>query len=106
MKKSSINRRIPISQSYKRNEKCTIEINTTYLASVVNNREVCFWAELWDLELRMFSVFFDDFVYIRFVCGFREPAFFIQQSKQTHGLKIKHAATEHDALNPGVSTIY
>ena len=55
----------------------------------MNNSEVCFWAELWDFELCMFTVFFDDFFNKSFVCGFRKPAFLIQEGKQTHGLQNK-----------------
>lgn len=54
------------------------KFKTTYFACIVNDSEVCFWAELWDFELCMFTVFFDDFFNKSFVCGLRKPAFLIQ----------------------------
>lgn len=57
--------------------RCKVFINTTYPASVVDNREISFWTELRDLELLMFGVLFDDLVHIWFVCSFWEPALFI-----------------------------
>lgn len=57
--------------------RCKVFINTTYPASVVDNREISLWTELRDLELLMFSVLFDDLVHIWFVCSFWEPALFI-----------------------------
>lgn len=37
--------------------------DTTYLASIVDDREMSFRAELWDLELLMFTVLLDNFFY-------------------------------------------
>ena len=54
------------------------KFKTSYFACIVNDSEVCFWAELWDFELCMFTVFFDDFFNKSFVCGLRKPAFLIQ----------------------------
>lgn len=65
------------------------KFKTTYFACIVNDSEVCFWAELWDFELCMFTVFFDDFFNKSFVCGLRKPAFLIQEGKQSHGLQNK-----------------
>jgi len=57
-----------------------------YLAGVVDQAEVGISSEVWFLELGMCGMLGENLGNKSPVCSLGEPAFFIQQSIETHGL--------------------
>ena len=64
----------------------TTQIITSYLISVVDEREVGVGTEIRLLELRVGSVLGEQLFHKGLVCGLGEPALLIQQSQDAHGL--------------------
>ncbi len=71
-----------------------------YLASIMDDTEVCFILQFLGLEeLGVSALLLEHLLHKALVCSFWEPALFIQQSENTRGAGLHTEATIHTLLH-------